>query len=803
MKLPCEWLSEYIDLNGTDAGDLAQKLTMSGSKVEAVEYTGEGIENIVIGHLLEVSKHSGADKLLITKVDIGTGIIQVVTGAENVKEGQYVPVAVDGSFIVGGRKIKKGKLRGELSEGMLCSLDELGLTAEDWPGAIEDGIMILSDVLSLDKLIPGNDVKSLLGLGGAVIDLEITPNRPDCLSIHGMAREVAATLKAEVCFKKPEVIEKAAEHINDTFNVNVRNTELCPRYACRMVKNVRIEPSPDWMRIRLRASGIRPINNIVDITNYVMLEYGQPMHAFDLRCIEGNEIIVRNAKDNEIMETLDGQNRKLDSSMLMICDVNKPIAMAGVMGGANSEISGDTDTIVFESANFNRVAVRKASRKAGLRTESSSRFEKGLDPENVLPALQRAVELIEILGAGTVLKGIIDIYPNPVQERYVAFSPANINALLGTDISEKEMTDILCSVGLKSDNNGTGVKIPSFRQDIECEADLAEEVARLYGYNKIPPTLPGTMTGKHGGFSEYEKIVRRIRDTMVAGGYAETCTYSFCGTKELDKIRAPEDSTLRKAVVIENPLGEDFSIMRTTTLPQLLSVIALNYNHGNAAGCFFEISNTYSPLSDNEDGLPLQTRWLTAGIYGKGNGYYEIKGAIENVFRMLGIKEAAFRRCKDNPSFHPGRTALIVINGEEAGIIGELHPETLDSFKAPGRACAAILRIDALVNAADFNLTYVQLPRFPSVTRDLAIIINDDIEAAEIENSIRSDVGKILEDVTLFDLYKGQQVPENMKSIAYSLSFRAKDRTLTDEETDKIMNKILNGLTQRFQARLR
>lgn len=794
MRVPLKWLKEYVEID-VDPREFAEALTMTGSKVETLEILGEEIKNVVVGKITSVEKHPNADKLQVAQVDIGDTVFQIITGASNIKEGDFVPVALDGALLPGGKQIKKGKLRGLMSEGMMCSIDELGLTKYDYPEADEDGIFILSN-----EYAPGTDIKEVLGMNDVVAEFEITSNRPDCLSILGIARETGATFKKP--FKMPEISlkENASSDASDYISVEIKDTDLCSRYAARVVKNVKIGPSPKWMKDRLRAAGIRPINNIVDITNYVMLEYGQPMHAFDLRNIKGNKIIVRKALEGEKIKTLDDNERILDSSMLVIADQERAVAVAGVMGGANSEISSDTVDILFESANFNATAVRLAAKKLGMRTEASSRFEKGLDPENVIAALNRAAQLVEIIAAGDVCKGIVDCYPVKPQQRELALRPSKINSFLGTDIPTGEMIDILKRLDFEINEKDMIIKVPSFRTDIEVEADIAEEIARFYGYNNIPPSLLEGKAPTLGRKTYKQKIEDIIKQTMISCGLSEACTYSFTSPKVFDRLRLPEDSVIRKAVVISNPLGEDYSIMRTTTLPEMLDILSRNYSRRAKKAHVFELAYTYMPIEHNA--LPVEKQVLTVGMYGEAD-FFDLKGIIEELLDQLGIVNAEFIPEKNHPSFHPGRTANLVVNGAYAGILGQIHPDVAASFEAPEDSLLAVIEFNNLLEASSLKVQYKPLPKFPSVTRDLAMLVNEDVHVKDIEIIIKAMAGRILEEVELFDVYKGKQVPEGKKSVAYSLSFRASDRTLTDEEVNKAMSKVLEGLKKHIGAELR
>ena len=800
MNVPIKWLKDFVDIN-ISVEELCDALTLSGSKVESIEKLGEEISNVVVGKIISIQKHPDADKLVVTKVDTGANTIQIVTGAHNIAEGDYIPVALHGSTLPGGVKIKKGKLRGIESEGMMCSIQELGLTKHDYPEADEDGIFILNKQKNIDKFNLGQDVKEIVGLDDTVVEFEITSNRPDCLSVLGIARETAATLKTEL--KKPVILVNEQEGKACNYaEVEIKAPDLCSRYAARIVKDVKIAPSPEWMRKRLRAAGIRPINNIVDITNYVMLELGQPMHAFDLSYIKDSKIIVRRADDGEIMKTLDGQERKLDSSMLVIADGEKPIAIAGVMGGENSEVIFGTETIFLESANFNGISVRMTAKKIGIRTEASGRFEKGLDVENVITAIDRAAQLIEELGAGKVCSGIIDCFPNKKDNKELQLRPDRINAFLGTSIDENVMIDILESLEFKVDKASMKVTVPSFRGDIEGEADIAEEIARLYNYNNIEATLLKGKAATMGRKTIKQKIEDIIKNTMISCGLSEAYTYSFTSPKVLDKLKLADDSQLRKVITISNPLGEDYSIMRTTTIPEMLGVISRNYNRRIEKAGFFELSYVYLPDELPIKELPLEKQVLTLGQYGDTD-FYDIKGIVEELLNILKIKDYKFVPEKNNNTFHPGRTAKLLIGGEYVGLIGEIHPEVSEEFETPERTYVGIIDIEPLINKTIMEVEYKQLPKHPVVTRDIAILVNNEALAGDIEQLIKESSGKIFESIKLFDVYKGKQVPEGFKSMAYSIAFRADDRTLTDDEVNKSMGKIIAALEKNFNAKLR
>ncbi len=794
MKLPLKWLKDYTDINVTPK-EYADALTMSGSKVEEIITLGDDISKVVVGRITSIEKHPDSDHLQICQVDVGNEAIQIVTGAQNVKVNDLVPVALDGSLLPGGKEIKKGKLRGVESCGMMCSIGELNVSKEEFPNAIEDGIFILEGDPE-----PGTDIKKILGLDETVIDFEITSNRPDCFSIIGLARESAATFDKE--FNIPEIkVQELGDSVQGKASVEIKAPELCSRYAARIVTDVKIEPSPDWMKERLKASGVRPINNIVDITNYVMLEMGQPMHAFDLEYLKGHQIIVRKAEDGEKMKTLDDQDRVLDSSMLVIADADRAVAVAGVMGGANSEIMPETKAILFESATFDGISVRLTAKKLGMRTEASSRFEKGLDPENALNAVNRAAQLVEQLGAGKVCKGVIDCYPVKKEKKRIPFDAERINAFLGTDISREKMESVFARLEIGVNSDGT-VSAPTFRPDLECDADIAEEVARFYGYNNIKATLLEGKATTIGGRTWSQKIDQIIRQTMLSCGLSEIYTYSFTSPKVFDMINLPEDSELRKTVTITNPLGEDFSIMRTTTIPDMLEVLANNYNKRVDEARLFEVSKVYMPKSLPLTELPYEKPVLTLGMYGNLD-FYDMTGVVEELMSALGIRNYKLEPLRDDPTFHPGRTARLIISGRECGIIGEIHPEVVQKFGAAQRNYIAVIDIEPLKGNASLMAEYKPLPKFPAVSRDIAMLVDDSVMVKEIEQIISRRAGNILEQIKLFDVYKGKQVPDGKKSVAYSITFRAADRTLTDEEVAKAMSNITTTLSEKLGAQLR
>lgn len=789
MKFPISWLNDYVDIKDVSAKDFAHALTMSGSKVEGVENAGDEIKNVVVGKLLEVTKHQNSDHLNICQVDIGDGVVQIVTGAQNIKTGDYVPVAKHNSYLPGGVHITKGKLRGEPSNGMLCSYEELGLSKEDVPYAADDGILIFPEPIA-----PGTDIKDVFGLDEDVVEFEITSNRPDCFSVIGLARETAVTFGRPYEIKTP-VVKGSGGNVNDIAKVTVKSDD-CLRYAARVIKNVKIAESPKWLKDRLHLSGIRSINNIVDITNYVLLEYGQPMHAFNLEDLEDGEIVVRKAEDNEKITTLDGEERQLDSSMLVICDKHKPVCVAGVMGGENSEVRETSDAILFECATFDGPCVRLAAKKLGLRTEASSRYEKGLDVNNVIPALNRACELVEMLGAGEVVDGTIDVVNCEYKPTKIELRPDKINAFLGTDISRDEMVKILTSLEFKID--GDTITVPSFRPDVLREADVAEEVARIYGYNNIKSTpLRGETTRV---IKPANQVVEEIvHNCLVAHGLYETLTFSFIGPKLIEQINT-NDEKLKKAVVIKNPLGEDTSIMRTTLIPSVMSTLALNHARRNDSAKIYELANVYIPVEGEK--LPDEHKNITIGMYG-GCDFYDMKGIVEELLDALKIKDADYVPETENTTFHPGRCANLVKDGKKIGVFGEVHPTVSKNFGMDTRVYICELDLNTLISFYSDSVKYKQLPKYPAVSRDIAMLIDDNINVSKIEKIIKKDAGNILEGYTLFDVYKGSQIPEGKKSVAYSVTFRADDRTLTDDEISAVFDKILAGLKEQLGAELR
>lgn len=805
MLLSLKWLSEFVTVDPS-VGDreFCERMTMSGSKVETLQHEGTEIRNVVCGQVLSVEKHPDADKLVICRVDVGaanpSGPLQIVTGAKNVVPGAWVPVALNGSALPGGVHIKTGKLRGVESQGMLCSLSELGLTKNDFPYAIEDGIFLMEEPCE-----KGQDVRSALGLDDTVVDFEITSNRPDCLCVIGLAREAAATFGSPLRLHEPAVKgNPSAGETSSLVSVRVEEPSLCTRYCARAVKNVRISPSPRWLRERLRASGVRPINNIVDITNFVMLEYGQPMHSFDARFLKGNQIVVRRAKEGESIMTLDGVERTLSPEMLVIADAEKPVAVAGVMGGEHSGILDDTQTVVFESAMFEPVSVRTTSKKLGLRSESSSRFEKGLDASGCLRALQRACELVELLDAGDICQGFIDVDYSGHALFSLRLEPDWINRFLGIRIEEERMTSILRTIGF-SVENGT-VTVPSFRADVRHKADVAEEVARFYGYDHIPVTLidaPATM----GGYSEKQIFENRVLDIMTALGYTEICTYSFFSPKAYDRIGLPADDPRRVSVRIRNPLGEDTSVMRTTALPSMLDTLARNHHNRLSKAALFEIATIY--LSRKQEGpavvpegghlpdsvLPDEHQQLMLGLYGDGEDFYTLKGAVEELLDACGIDAGRVEYAPaQEVGYHPGRCAVAAVDGERLGVFGEIHPTVREAYGLECRVYAAALDFRLLLSSRQKLVAYRPLPKFPATSRDLAVLCDEETPVADLEKAMRKGCGRLLEHIELFDVYRGSQIPEGKKSVAFSVRMRAADRTLTDDEADRAVGKMLREL---------
>lgn len=790
MNLSMKWLSDYVTLN-TTVKEFCAAMTMSGSKVEVATEEGSEIKNVVVGKLLSVVPHENSDHLVVCQVDVGQEQpIQIVTGAPNVKAGDIVPVALCGAELPNGVKIKKGKLRGVESNGMLCSLGELGLTVHDFPYAIADGIFLIQEDCQI-----GQDIHEAIGLNDTSVEFEITSNRPDCLSVTGLAREAAATYHVPLNLKKP-TFQGIDGNIQDALQVEIQNKEKCPRYAAGIVKNVKIAPSPRWMRERLRASGVRPINNLVDITNYVMLEYGQPMHAFDLRYVKDGKIVVRNAAEGETITTLDGVTRTLSPEMLVIADTEKPIAVAGVMGGEYSGIMEDTNTVVFESAYFEPVQVRRTAKKLGMRTDASARYEKGLDPEGCLRTLERAFELVELLGAGEPVRTHIDLNYNEKQRNRIPFDPEWINKFLGTDISREEMCDTMKMLEIEVD--GDTCISPSFRIDLERPADLAEEVARIYGYNNIPSTVIKGVA--NASLTPKQKFRRTLENATVAVGCYGILTYSFISPKYFDKIALPTDSSLRKTVVISNPLGEDTSVMRTTTLPSMLETLSLNYKNRNAAVALYEIGKEYLPTAP--DKLPEEPDRLTIGMYGDDADFFTLKGMVETILETAGLHDCTYKACGTDAPFdeicalHPGRSAVIYAGETPIGYLGEVHPTVQKNYDIGTRTYVAKLLIDEMQPLAQTEITYQPLPKFPAITRDLSLVCADEVPVGDLQAAMKNAVGNILEQITLFDVYKGEQIAAGMKSVSFSIRMRSHEGTLTDEQADAAMKRVLKALKE-------
>ena len=797
MNTALSWIKAYVpDLECTDQ-EYMDAMTLSGTKVEGYTRLDKNLEKIVVGQIDKIEKHPDADKLIVCQVNIGNEVIQIVTGANNVKEGDKVPVVLDGGKVAGGHdggplpeegiKIKAGKLRGVPSNGMMCSIEELGSSRDMYPEAPEEGIYIL------DKDVPvGADAVELLGLRDTVFEYEVTSNRVDCYSVIGIAREAAATFRKP--FILPEVTVKGnGEKVEDYISVEVHDQELCPRYCARVCKNIKIGPSPRWMQRRLAASGIRPINNLVDITNYVMEEYGQPMHAYDLSTIAGHKIIVRRAKDGDVFQTLDGQDRALDADVLMICDAEKEVGIAGIMGGENSKITDDVTTVLFEAATFNGANIRKSAKRVGLRTDASGKFEKGLDPHNAEAAINRACQLIEEFGCGEVVDGIVDVCGQMKEEVVLPFEPERYNRLLGTQVSREEMLAIFKMIEVAYDEASNSLTVPTFRQDILRQCDIAEEVARFYGYDKIPTTLP-TGEATTGKLPFKLRIEQKARDIAEYCGFSQGMCYSFESPKVFDKLLLAPDDPARAAITIANPLGEDFSIMRTVPLHGMLTSLATNYNRRNKEVRLYELGNIYLPKALPLTELPEERMEFTLGMYGDGD-FFTMKGVVEEFFDSIGMrKKAVYDPDAGRNYLHPGRQANIIYEGVLVGYLGEVHPEVCDNYDMKTRAYVAVLDMPAVIPFATFDRKYEGIAKYPAVRRDISMVVPKEIMAGQIESVIAQRGGKILEDYQLFDIYEGDQIKDGYKSIAYSITFRAKDRTLEEADVTAAMKKILNGL---------
>ena len=795
MKLNRKWLNEeFVDLSGVPDREFVETMTIAGQKVETYERLDAELRNVVVGRVVSITRHTNSDHMWVCQIDVGAGEpVQIVTGAQNVHEGDLVPVAQHNSWLPGGVHITKGKLRGEVSNGMLCSLKELGLTLNDFPYAIEDGIWILQEDCK-----PGDDINTVIGNDDTVVDFEITNNRPDCYSILGLAREAAAAFNKPMRHHDPVVRGGAAGELSELLEVEVPAEDLCRRYTARMVRNVKIAPSPKWLRQRLRANGVRPINNIVDITNYVMLEYGQPMHAFDYRYVGSGKIIVRRSEPGEALTTLDGNVRTLTPGMLVIADETKPIGLAGIMGGENSEIMDDTVDVVFESANFNGTSIRQTALALGMRTEASGKFEKNIDPLLTLPAVDRACELVELLGAGEVMDGVIDVLNDIPEPRTIELEPDRINALLGTDISEADMVEYLRRLEIPVE--GHEIRVPSWRPDLVGMADIAEEVGRLFGYNNIPTTtFRGAAT--EGGYTEAMKLENRAGSLCRSLGYSEILTYSFVSPSIFDQIRLPEDSALRNAMRIQNPLGEDASIMRTVALPSMLAILARNNAYHNDAVKLYELAKVYLPKPGQT--LPDEPKHLVLGTYGEHEDFFKMKGEIEAFLRGMNVPEARYTAEKHDPTFHPGRCARVSVGGVDLGCFGQIHPLVARSYGIDGEIFAAELNFTVLLSLQLPEKTYTPLPKYPAVTRDIAVVCGEAVTVAALSDCIRAAGGKLLRSVELFDIYRGKGIASGSKSAAFRLTLRADDRTLTDADSDGVVSAVLAALEKELNAKLR
>ena len=795
MKLNRKWLNEdFVDLSQVSDKEFVETLTVFGQKVETYERMDAEIKNVVVGKVLSMVRHPNSDHMFICQVDVGQEEpVQIVTGAQNVHEGDLVPAALHNSWLPGGIHITKGKLRGEKSNGMLCSFAELGLTQNDLPGAYADGIWILND----EPCQVGQDINLVIGNDDTVVDFEITNNRPDCYSIMGLAREAAAAFGKTMRHHEPVVHGSDAGSIFDHLDVEVPATELCRRYSSRMVANVKIGPSPKWLRQRLRANGIRPINNIVDITNYVMLEYGQPMHAFDYRYVTSGKIVVRQAQRGESLTTLDGTVRQLTEGMLVIADDHRPIGLAGIMGGENSEIADDTTMVVFESANFDGTSIRQTALALGMRTEASGKFEKNLDPMMTIPAVERACELVELLECGDVLDGTIDVINYIPQPRTIPLEPEKINRLLGTQISKEDMVRYLALLEVPVE--GDVIQVPSFRPDLVRMADIAEEIGRSYGYNEIPTTAFKNAT--QGSYTP-EMLMENKAGTLCRGlGYSEIITYSFTSPAVFDQIRLDADSPLRKAMRIQNPLGEDTSIMRTIALPSMLEILSRNNAYHNRAVKLYELAKIYLPQENQL--LPQEPKMLVLGTYGANETFFTLKGELEAIFAGLRLEKARYEAVKDNPSFHPGRCARVSIGGVDVGVMGQVHPLVAQNYGIDTDVYCAELNFSQMMQLQLPDATYTPLPKYPTVSRDLALVCDEAVTVAQAEDVITAAAGKLLRNVKLFDIYRGVGVAEGKKSMAFSLELRADDRTLTDTDSEAVVNKVLEALKEQLDAVLR
>ncbi len=797
MNTPLSWIKAYVPELSVTAQEYTDAMTLTGTKVEGFWQLDKNLDKIVVGQILSIERHPDADKLIVCQVSVGSETIQIVTGAPNVKVGDKVPVVLDGGKVAGGHsgeplpadgiKIKKGKLRGIESFGMMCSIEELGASKDMYPDAPENGIYILKE-----DAVVGSDAVELLGLHDTVFEYEITSNRVDCYSVLGIAREAAVTFGKEYV---PPVVKATGnnEDVNSYVSVEVKDTDLCPRYCARVVKNIKIEPSPEWMQRRLAACGIRPINNIVDITNYVMEEYGQPMHAFDLDTIAGKKIVVRRATDGEQFQTLDGQMRTMDSDVLMICDADKAIGIAGIMGGENSKITDDVKTMLFEAACFDGTNIRLSAKRVGLRTDASGKFEKGLDPNNAEAAINRACQLIEELGAGEVVGGMVDVYGKKKESKTVAFDADKVNHLLGTDIAEEDMLKIFERLELSYDSATKLITVPTWRQDIERPCDIAEEVARFFGYDKIPATLP-TGEATTGCVSFEYSVEHTAMEVAEFYGFCEAMTYSFESPKVFDKLLIAGDSPLRSTVVITNPLGEDYSIMRTTTLNGMLTSLAMNYNHRNKNVRLYEMGRVYIPKTQPVTELPDERVQMTLGMYGEGD-FFEMKGVVEDFLEKIGVTGRIIYDAKAGKEYlHPGRQANIIYKNTVIGYLGEVHPTVLANYDIGEKTYIAVLDMPNIYPIASYDRLYKGVAKYPAVTRDISMVMPKEIMVGQVEDIIENKGGKIMESYKLFDIYEGEQIKAGFKSVAYSITFRAPDRTLEDKDVAEAMNRILKAL---------
>ncbi len=795
MKLNRKWLNEeFVDLSHISDKEYVETMTIFGQKVETWERMDAEIKNVIVGKVVSIVRHENSDHMWVCQVDVGgEEPVQIVTGAQNVKQGDLVPAALHNSYLPGGVHITKGKLRGEVSNGMLCGLEELGLTLNDYPNAILDGIWILND----EDCKVGDDINKVIGNDDTIVEFEITNNRPDCYSIIGLARESAAAFGLPMKHHEPVVKGSTAGSIYEKLDVEVPATELCNRYTSRMVTNVKIAPSPKWLRQRLRANGVRPINNIVDITNYVMLEYGQPMHAFDYRYVSSGKIVVREAEEGETLTTLDGNVRNLKAGMLVIADDERAIGLAGIMCGENSEIMDDTTTVVFESANFNGTSIRQTALSLGMRTDASGKFEKNIDPMTTVPAVERACELVEMLGCGDVMDGIIDVLNYVPEARTVKLEPEKINNLLGTSISREDMVGYLNNLEIPVD--GDDILVPSFRPDLCHMADIAEEVGRSFGYNEIP-TIELKMATQ-GGYSPMMLLESKAGSLCRSLGFNEIITYSFVSPAIFDQIRLPQDSALRNALKIQNPLGEDTSIMRTIALPSMLDILARNSAYHNKSAKLYEMAKVYLPVEGQT--LPQEPKMLVLGSYGANETFFTLKGELEAIFNGLRIQKATYTAVKDNPSYHPGRCAKVTIGGEDVGYIGQIHPLVAQNYDIDGDVYCAEINFIKLFNLQKPDATYTPLPKYPTVNRDLSFLCDEAVTVADVVDVINGSAGKLLRDVKLFDIYRGTGIPDGKKSMAFSLALRADDRTLTDADSEGVISKVLFALSEKLGAVLR